>query len=61
LAILGGAAILFWGGRGVEVDAGAVLIAAACLAWGIDNNLTRKLSAADTVLTAMIKGRAAGQ
>src|SRR5205085_6109383 len=60
LAILGGAAILSWGGRGVEADTGAVLIAAACLAWGIDNSLTRKLSSADPVLTAMIKGLAAG-
>jgi len=60
VAILAGAAILSLGGRGVEVDAGAVLIAAACLAWGIDNNLTRKLSSADPVLTAMIKGLAAG-
>ena len=60
LAILVGAAILSWGGRGFEVDTGAVLIAAACLAWGIDNNLTRKLSSADPVVTAMIKGLAAG-
>jgi len=60
LAILAGAAILSWGGRGFEVDTGGVLIAAACLAWGIDNNLTRKLSSADPVVTAMIKGLAAG-
>jgi drug/metabolite transporter (DMT)-like permease len=60
MAILAGAVILSWGGRGVEVDTGAVLIALACLAWGIDNNLTRKLSSADPVLTAMIKGLAAG-
>jgi drug/metabolite transporter (DMT)-like permease len=60
LAILAGAAVLSWSGRGVEVDTGAALIAAACLAWGIDNNLTRKLSSADPVLTAMIKGLAAG-
>ena len=46
--------------RGVGADTGAVLIAAACLAWGIDNNLIRKLSSADPVLTAMIKGLAAG-
>jgi len=52
--------ILSWGGHGVEVDTGGVLIAAACLAWGIDNNLTRKLSCADPVLTAMFKGLAAG-
>ena len=39
---------------------GALLIAAACLAWGIDNNLTRKLSSADPVQIAMIKGLVAG-
>jgi drug/metabolite transporter (DMT)-like permease len=60
LAILGGAAILSWGGRGLAVDTGAMLIAAACLAWGIDNNLTRKLSSVDPVQTAMIKGLTAG-
>jgi drug/metabolite transporter (DMT)-like permease len=60
LAILGGAVILSRGGRRVEVDTGAVMIAAACLAWAIDNNLTRKLSSADRVLTAMIQGLAAG-
>jgi drug/metabolite transporter (DMT)-like permease len=60
LAILAGAAMLSWSGRGIEVDTGAVLIAAACLAWGIDNNLTRKLSSADPVLTALIKGLVAG-
>ena len=37
-----------------------MLIAGACLAWGIDNNLTRKLSAADPVQIAMIKGIVAG-
>ena len=52
--------MLSWGGRGVELDGGAILIAGACLAWSIDNNLTRKLSSADPVLTAMIKGLAAG-
>jgi len=35
-------------------------IAGACLAWGIDNNLTRKLSSADPVQIAMLKGLAAG-
>src|SRR5207302_3312349 len=32
----------------------------ACLAWGVDNNLTRRLSAADPVQIALIKGLAAG-
>ena len=60
MTILVGAAVLSWGGRGIELDRGAALIAGACLAWGIDNNLTRKLSFADPVVIAMIKGLAAG-
>jgi drug/metabolite transporter (DMT)-like permease len=58
--ILGGAAVLSWQGRGVLLDGGALLVASACLAWGIDNNLTRKLSSADPVAIAMIKGLVAG-
>jgi drug/metabolite transporter (DMT)-like permease len=57
-AILAGAVAVSWRGRGVRIDEGGLLIAAACLAWGIDNNLTRRLSAADPV--ALIKGVAAG-
>ena len=37
-----------------------MLIAAACMSWGIDNNLTRKLSSADPVQIAMLKGLVAG-
>ena len=36
------------------------MIAGACLCWGIDNNLTRRLSAADPVQLAMLKGVVAG-
>lgn len=60
LAILAGAASLSWTGGGIRLDSGAILIAAACLAWGIDNNLTRKLSSADPMTTAMVKGLVAG-
>jgi drug/metabolite transporter (DMT)-like permease len=35
-------------------------IAAACLAWAIDNNLTRKVSINDAMLIACIKGLVAG-
>ena len=59
-AILAGAVLLAWNGGGVRIDLGGGLIALACLAWGIDNNLTRKISAADPVEIAMIKGLAAG-
>ena len=59
-AILAGAVVLSWEGQGVDFDVGAVSIAGACLAWGVDNNLTRKLSAADPVAIAMYKGLVAG-
>jgi drug/metabolite transporter (DMT)-like permease len=39
---------------------GPVAIAAACLAWGIDNNLTRKVSIHDAMLIACLKGLVAG-
>lgn len=60
LAILAGAVLLTWNGQSVRFDLGALLIAGACLAWGIDNNLARKLSSADPVQIAMIKGLVAG-
>ena len=60
LAILAGALSLSWQGQGAALDLGALLIAGACLAWGIDNNLTRKLSSADPVQIAMTKGLVAG-
>lgn len=59
-AILAGAALLAWNGEGVRIDLGGMLVALACLCWGVDNNLTRKISAADPVEIAMIKGLAAG-
>jgi drug/metabolite transporter (DMT)-like permease len=59
-AILAGAVALSWRGQNVRVDEGGLLIAAACLAWGVDNNLTRRLSAADPVVIALIKGVVAG-
>lgn len=58
-AILAGAVVLSWQGR-ASFHWGALLVAGACLCWGIDNNLTRKLSAADPVQIAMLKGLAAG-
>lgn len=39
---------------------GAILIAAACLAWAIDNNLTRRVSGGDAATLACLKGLAAG-
>jgi drug/metabolite transporter (DMT)-like permease len=59
-AILAGAMVLSWNGGALTFNWGALLIAVACLCWGIDNNLTRKLSSADPVQIAMLKGLVAG-
>lgn len=37
-----------------------LLVVAACLCWALDNNLTRKVSAADARVLALIKGLVAG-
>jgi drug/metabolite transporter (DMT)-like permease len=61
LAIVAGGAVLSWQGS-LEFTAyvGPVAIAGACLCWGIDNNLTQRISAADPVRIASIKGLASG-
>jgi len=60
LAILAGAVVLSWQGGALVFGPGALAIAAACVCWGIDNNLTRKVSGADPVEITMIKGLVAG-
>ena len=40
--------------------AGAAWIAAACLCWAIDNNLTRRISANDAISIAAVKGLVGG-
>ncbi|WP_331312884.1 5-formyltetrahydrofolate cyclo-ligase [Methylobacterium mesophilicum] len=52
-AILVGAVVLSWNGEGVRLDAGAALIAVACLAWAPDGLLFREWRAGD----ALVAGR----
>lgn len=60
-AIVAGAVILSWSGRFDFSHASASwLVLAACLAWAIDNNLTRKVSLTDATWLAAIKGLVAG-
>jgi drug/metabolite transporter (DMT)-like permease len=59
-AILAGALLLSWSDGPGGIGWGALAIAGACLAWAVDNNLTRGLSSADPVQVAMIKGLVAG-
>lgn len=61
LIIVAGGVVLSWTGRaefgGVV---GPLLVAGATLAWGLDNNLTQRVSAGDPVQIGMLKGLVAG-
>ncbi len=59
-AILAGALALSWQGGPSGLGWGGLAVAGACVAWGVDNNLTRKLSGSDPVQIAMLKGLVAG-
>jgi drug/metabolite transporter (DMT)-like permease len=59
--ILAGGVVLSWqGGGGLALPVGSLAVAGACLCWGIDNNLTQKVSAGDPLQVAAIKGACAG-
>lgn len=62
VAIVIGGGVLSWHpeGRGTSTFSGLMAIALACLCWAIDNNLTRKVSASDSVFIASSKGILAG-
>lgn len=61
VAILAGAAILSWPGE-IRLAAlwPSLAVLGACLAWGLDNNLTRKVSLTDASWIASVKGLVAG-
>lgn len=59
LGIVAGGVLLSWAPGG-HWSPGALFIAAACLCWAIDNNLTRRVSTHDAMLVAGIKGLFAG-
>ncbi len=61
-AIFAGGLVLAWPAQ-LAVPSrslGLVLVAAASLCWALDNNLTRKISGADSRVIAAFKGLAAG-
>ncbi len=60
-AIVAGAGILSWPGEARFAGLWpALAVLGACFAWGIDNNLTRKVSLTDTTWVASVKGLVAG-
>ena len=60
-AIVAGAVVLSWPGQADFAGIWPTLaILGACLAWGIDNNLTRKVALHDASWLAAVKGLVAG-
>jgi len=61
LALLAGALVLSWPGQAHFAGLWPTLaVLGACLAWGIDNNLTRKVALTDATWIASMKGLVAG-
>jgi drug/metabolite transporter (DMT)-like permease len=60
LVLLAGALLAWTPHAAVPVSPYAIAVLAACLLWGLDNNLTRGISLADPYAIAMWKGLAAG-
>ena len=59
--LLAGAAVLAWTGQPTLSGLiGPAAVSGACLAWGLDNNLTRKVSLADPLQIVELKGLIAG-
>lgn len=61
MAIVAGGVLLAWQ-EAPKADSfmGPALIAGACIAWALDNNLTRRISGGDAATIACLKGLIAG-
>jgi drug/metabolite transporter (DMT)-like permease len=61
VAIALGALVLAWDPAApLALDAAGALVMGACLAWAVDNNVTRRIAASDAVQIAACKGVVAG-
>lgn len=58
--IVAGVLLSWQEGQGNALPWGGMFVVSACFCWGIDNNLTRKVSASDPIQIAAIKGGVAG-
>jgi drug/metabolite transporter (DMT)-like permease len=59
--LVAGAAVLSWSGTPtMSTIIGPLAIVGACLAWGLDNNLTRRVSLSDPLQIVELKGLVAG-
>lgn len=60
IMLLAGFMLFYNPGATLSFDTGLLAVLGACFMWGVDNNLTRKISASDPMTIVMIKGLAAG-
>jgi len=61
LSIIGASLlVLFTGGSELQLSVPGLSVLAACLLWGVDNNLTRELESIPAPLLACMKGWSAG-
>ncbi|MBC7869586.1 MAG: DMT family transporter [Chitinophagaceae bacterium] len=61
LCVTAASVLLSWDVRGQwGISLGALGILSACVLWGVDNNLTRNISAKDPLSIVLIKGLGAG-
>jgi len=60
-SVAAGGAVLSWSGQpALSSVFGPLAIVGACVAWGLDNNLTRKVSLSDPMQIVELKGLVAG-
>lgn len=61
VCLVAGAIVLSWSGQpSLATLSGPLAIVGACVAWGLDNNLTRKISLSDPLQIVELKGLIAG-
>jgi drug/metabolite transporter (DMT)-like permease len=60
LIVVASILVIFAGSEGVHLSIPGLSVLAACLLWGIDNNLTRELESLPASLLACVKGLSAG-
>jgi drug/metabolite transporter (DMT)-like permease len=60
VCIVAGGAVLGWGEAAGGSWLSALAVVAACFAWALDNNFTRKVALNDASFIAMVKGLVAG-
>lgn len=59
--VTAGGVVLVWEPGGAELSLGALLVAGACVAWGLDNGVTARIEQLAPEHVVMLKGVVAGE